>query len=409
MKKVLSILLVMVVCLSVVGCETVNEYEFEEYEPLPTKTLSNKYKNHFVDEPSGILEHPDFISNHSMESVESKNEEPFRKQLKKINKFYISEDAPDFEITDFEDGICINRYIGDKSVVEIPETIGGKPVLKLGLYAYQESHHYDYNITHYLYYDNPFMNYFLSQELKNYAEYNSDLEGYIADYDAFASHHFYGINKIVSVNKIIIPKTVKYIGNVDSYTVTFEVDEENECFSSNDGSLYNKDGTELFKYDFSQETYELPEGTKIVYNGAIGVRIDDRYSINIPQSVTSFNDVIGFSSCVVDENNQQYKSVNGSLLSKDGKELICANSKSKYKVPESVEVIKSTAFASGIYRTKILVGKNVKKIDKKIFNDFGYDSDVSFIVDKENKWFSSKKGSLYNKDGSILLYEPSYY
>jgi len=207
------------------------------------------------------------------------------------------------------------------------------------------------------------------------------------------------------VKKIKIPKTVECISNVDLYTVTFEVDEENPNFSTIDGSLCSKDGKELYRYNNLNETVKIPEGITTVYNGSLPSK-----KVYIPASVKKFYNFDTFKSCVVDKNNKVYSSAeNGSLLSKDGKELICANSKSKYKVPESVEVIKSTAFTSGIYRTKILVGKNVKKIDKKIFNDFGYDSDVSFIVDKENKWFSSKKGALYNKDGSILLYEPSYY
>ncbi len=353
-----------------------------------SSTKSIKTYRRVVDESYGAPNYPNFITNHS---IKRKITSRYADLGKKFNKFYISQDAPDFEITDYKDGVCINRYIGDEQVVEIPETIGGKPVIKLGMYCVRTT----YIGIDYIYYSFdyscPFMNQELCDELcDDEVVYNDELDCYECDLGE-EWIMWDGIKKINKVDKIIIPKNVKYIGNLDSYTVTFEVDEENPRFSSVDGSLCSKDGKKLYRYNGNNETVKILADITTVYNKSL------------PKI---------FENCEVDENNKVYSSVNGSLLSKDGKELIIAKYANKYKVPKCVEKIKAGAFKER-YISKVLIGKNVKKIDKKVFDElYEYSSfyyhPVKFTVDKDNKYFSSKKGSLYNKDGSILLYEPKY-
>ena len=121
--------------------------------------------------------------------------------------------------------------------------------------------------------------------------------------------------------KIIIPKTVKYIGNVDYYTVTFEVDKDNPHFSSVDGNLCSKDGTEFYRYNFNEKKVKIPEGIITVYNGSL-----PKKKVYIPASVENFYNYDTFKSCVVDENNKVYSSSEkGALLTKKGKELIPFN------------------------------------------------------------------------------------
>lgn len=48
-----------------------------------------------------------------------------------ISKMYKS---GDFLVSDYNGGICINRYVGNEKDVVIPEKIDGKNVIKIGLY-----------------------------------------------------------------------------------------------------------------------------------------------------------------------------------------------------------------------------------------------------------------------------------
>ncbi len=289
MKKVLLILLVLLFCLSAIGC--------------------NKTK---------IPSYPDFISDHSIRGT------GFRKEYndyidieKDFNKFYVSKDAPDFEVSDYKNGVCINRYNGDEDVVKIPETIGGKPVIKLGMYCVFITNISD-DDYYCLDYSCPFMNNDLYSDLINdYTKYNNQLKLY--EYHEGEAHFWCeGVNNVHLVKKIIIPKTVKYIGNVDSYTVTFEVDKDNPNFSSINGSLCSKDGKEFYRYNFNEKTVKIPEGIITVYNGSL-----PKKKVYIPASVENFYNYDTFKSCVVDENNKVYSSSEkGALLTKDGKELI---------------------------------------------------------------------------------------
>ena len=48
-----------------------------------------------------------------------------------MSKMYTS---GDFWVSDYKDGICINRYVGKEKDVIIPEEINGKKVIKIGMY-----------------------------------------------------------------------------------------------------------------------------------------------------------------------------------------------------------------------------------------------------------------------------------
>ena len=130
-----------------------------------TGATSTKTYNRIIDEPIQNINYPPCLENLTAESKNSDR----KKEIDNYNKkFYISEDAPDFEITDYKNGVCINRYIGDSDYVEIPETIDGKPVLKLGVFMYQyEEHDFDYSIYE-QYYSSPFLDAdFYSYLIKN--------------------------------------------------------------------------------------------------------------------------------------------------------------------------------------------------------------------------------------------------
>jgi hypothetical protein len=116
----------------------------------------------------------------------------------------------DYLITDYKNGVCINRYIGEVleyTEISIPEKLENKPVIKIGCYV----------------------------------DYDDYLEKEMA----------YGAFSAVSVDKLTIPKTVLEISEdaVGSYWSSsfyydgnsyIVVDKENPNFKSVDGSLYTK-------------------------------------------------------------------------------------------------------------------------------------------------------------------------
>ena len=73
----------------------------------------------FLDECGGAL-----YNNLSVSEEDKKTEEY-------MDKIY---EADNFWVSDYENGICINRYVGNEKDVVIPEKINGKNVIKIGQY-----------------------------------------------------------------------------------------------------------------------------------------------------------------------------------------------------------------------------------------------------------------------------------
>ena len=119
----------------------------------------------------------------------------------------------------------------------------------------------------------------------------------------------------------------------------------------------------------------LPDGVTSVGNDAF--RFCHRLeSIRIPKSLTHIADE-AFFGCSgvkfidVDENNENYKTIDGNLYSKDGKKLILcaiANLGEAFSVPNGVEVIGKGAFYHSPELNYIVLPRSVKFIDKGAFN-----------------------------------------
>lgn len=150
--------------------------------------------------------------------------------------------SDDFMITDIEDGVCINQYLGDSDNVTVPEKLDGKPVIMLG--------------------------------------------GYICD-DNNSSSEIFGAFSNTNLDSITIkvPSSVKYIdsslmfhysGMVDSYLIdnsktycTFEVDKNNPYFSSEGGCLYSKDMKTLNYINFNYYIKDNNEKTEFKVNDTV--------------------------------------------------------------------------------------------------------------------------------------------
>ncbi len=225
---------------------------------------------------------------------------------------------------------------------------------------------------------------------------------------------FQGCSSLESIN---IPASVTAIGYENEWQqdlevfsecsyVQIEVDEGNQTYKSVDGSLLSKDGTRLIRGAGYTDwyTYQVPDGVKTIDARAFswcvnltsitlpdGVETIGAYafefcssleSVNIPASVTTIGywnewnqDLPVFFECSslqieVDKDNQTYKSVDGSLLSKNGERLICGAGNTElytYQVPDGVKTIESYAFYNKFYLTSITLPESLMTIENDAF------------------------------------------
>ena len=152
-------------------------------------------------------------------------------------------------------------------------------------------------------------------------------------------------------------------------------------------------------------------------------------SVTIPNSVTNihntaFSNCRGLMSIVVDENNANYKSANGLLLSKDGTILINGvngevaipdgvmridqfafeglSGLTSVTMPNSVTDIGVNAFWSCSSLTSVMISSSVTNIHSSTFGYCG--GLMSIVVDEGNATYKSVNGLLLSKDGILLIH-----
>lgn len=153
----------------------------------------------------------------------------------------------------------------------------------------------------------------------------------------------------------------------------FEVDEGNECYSSEDGTLYDKDGKVLIA------------GFPLVHDGRC----------EIPDHVTRI-DASAFDCCPFLEEVRI-----PSPVTEIG---ACAfqhcSSLREIDIPDSVVSIGSFAFLCCRRLERVRISRSVEEIDLGAFDCC---VNASFDVDERNRFFSSDRGALFDKDGKTLL------
>ncbi len=213
----------------------------------------NGYEEYISDSDTGYEDLPYF---NCMESMEE-NEKAY--DYYKNNKRRCDE----YIITDYEDGVCINRYVGwrlgEDSLLEIPEELDGKPVVKIGGYPIDDSY----------------------------------------TRGAFAGNRDFTI-KIPSTVKIISNKTFLFYSGImpndaqDNFTLVkkVEVSEDNPYYSSYDGALYTKDKKKLlfepnFYLRYFSGSYTVPDFVE-TFEPCNGVS-EDLESLTIGKNVKYIN------------------------------------------------------------------------------------------------------------------------
>ena len=128
-------------------------------------------------------------------------------------------------------------------------------------------------------------------------------------------------------------------------------------------------------------------------------------SVTIPASVTSisgsaFYGCDGLTSFVVASGNKNYSSLNGLLLSKDGKVLI-RGVNGDVTIPDVVASVGDDAFKGCHGLTSVMIPNSVSCIGENAFSECN--GLMSFLVSADNANFSSKDGFLLSNDGRTLI------
>ena len=160
-----------------------------------------------------------------------------------------------------------------------------------------------------------------------------------------------------NLRSIILPSNVKSIGkwvfrNCGNLKAII-IDENNEYYKSIDGVLYSNDGSTLVRYppDKTGKSFLIPNTVKNIEDGAF-------YACD------------NLAEIIVDENNENYKAVDGVLYNKDTTLLIQypANKMDKsFVVPNGIESISIGAFAKNGKLKTLIIPEGVKCIEDRTF------------------------------------------
>ena len=208
--------------------------------------------------------------------------------------------------------------------------------------------------------------------------------------DSVTSIGDYAFSNCTSLTSIEIPDSVTSIGssafsNCTSLT-SITIDTPNVNYKSIDGNLYSKDSKTLIQYAIGKIATEftIPEGVTSIGFTAF-FNCDSLTSVEIPDSVTiigsqAFYNCDSLTSITVDENNENFKSIDGNLYSKDGKTLIQyvkGKTATKFTIPEGVTSIGDYAFHNCTSLTSVEIGDSVTSIG---YCAFSYCTSLTSVV-----------------------------
>ncbi len=194
-----------------------------------------------------------------------------------------------------------------------------------------------------------------------------------------------------------------YCNNLKS----FIVDNDSTSFSAVEGVLFNKNITKLIQYPGSKSgAYIIPNSVTTIESGAFW-NCDQLTSVTISASMNdtlwhAFEHCAGLTEILVDKDNPKYSSEDGVLYDKDKKQLIRypSGKTGAYSVPDSVISFYGGAFEFCYNIVSITLGES--------FFEGSIDCPnlTEILVDKNNPYYSSKDGVLFDKGKTTLIRYP---
>ena len=175
------------------------------------------------------------------------------------------------------------------------------------------------------------------------------------------------------------------------------VSDNNQYYTSLDGVLFNKDKTILYCYPMQKtgDYYEIPESVTVIGYSDEAMSPFEYVcylnTVNIPKSTLivfshsfvnmQIGDGNSITNFIVDEENPNYKSIDGVLFSKDSKELIAYPSNKRnanYIIPTNVEKIGVAAFSLTRNLRNVTIPEGVDSIDRRAFYGmWNYDGKIT--------------------------------
>lgn len=221
------------------------------------------------------------------------------------------------------------------------------------------------------------------------------------------------------IESIFIPKSVSNIGECVFHECTnlkaISVDADNRNYQSVNDVLYTKDGSKLLRFPQKKDTasFDIPEGVteicmssfqgnnylagvtvpdsvQIIGNGAFE-RCRGLKSVVIGSGVKTvedwaFSDCQSLESISVSEDNQEYKSVDGNLYSKDGTSIVnyaIGKKDTSFDIPDGVIYVENSAFEYCTNLKSVTIPESVTWM----MNAFGSCSNLkSVIFENTNGW-----------------------
>lgn len=213
----------------------------------------------------------------------------------------------------------------------------------------------------------------------------------------------------------------------------FQVDEKNAMFYSENGCLLNNTGTVLIQAPYGHSgALEVPEGVSYIGQDAF-YRCDNITELTIPDSVVAISSAAflpkkltkitvgkGLTSwknmwdlkenmeVEIHSGNAAYVQKDGSIYTKDGKELLLyRGSGESFQVPSGVERIHKNAFPGSFVLKELQLSATVTQIPERTFLHL-YNLE-RFTVEAGSKAFAAEKGLLYTANGRELVAVPLEY
>ena len=298
--------------------------------------------------------------------------------------------------------ICLDKYLGSDTDIIIPSDIESMPVTRIGIDLFKnrsdiKSVELPNTIT----------------EIGSEAFYGCTGLTEITLPESVKSIEYSAFSRCSGLKTVTIPKNTESVMS-DSFSncknlECIYTDPDNTSYVSVDGVLFNKEMTALVAYPGKKAgVYTVPDSVTAIENGAFD-GCGNMTELSIGANVSNINysyDCTNLESINVDENNQNYTSIDGVIYNKDVTELCWypAGRKGAYTVPDTL-----TDFDLGFWKcgelTDIYIPAGCTDIDSSpLF--FECRKLQNIFVDEKNPNYTSVDGVLFNKDKTMLMSYP---
>lgn len=207
-----------------------------------------------------------------------------------------------------------------------------------------------------------------------------------------------GITSIVIPDSVISIDRSAFSGCTSLAEITVSPDNKN--YSSVDGVLFNKDGSELIIYPKGngRSAYTVPDGVTSISGSAFS-GCTSLKEIVIPDSVTSIGES-AFSGCT----SLSKVKLSNNLTKIEAETFSGCTSLTEIDIPDSVTSIGGSVFSNCISLESITIGSGVESLGDEWIASCRRLENIT--VSPENKTYSSVDGVLFNKDKSELSAYP---